>query len=141
MFNWEEQRVPSQAPELADLDDWFAPGQDECHLLFLPTSNGAEALAYLEFYAEDSVAGASTERLIAVLDSWNTRFGAELVAHWGTMLQFIAERPPESLPIAFELAAEQDLIAPCTNALPGQTVRDFARVLWRRPTWFLHERP
>ena len=141
LLEWEEQRTPTTAPEHADLDDWFQPANEETHLLFLPTSTGAESLAYLEFYAEEGVAGATTERLIAVLASWQDRYGAELVAHWGTMLQFYVSRPPDTLDAAWQIAVEHDLIAPCTNALPGETVRDSARSLWLRPTWFLHERP
>lgn len=57
------------------------------------------------------------------------------------MLQFAVARPPATLEQAWPLAAEHDLIAPCTNQLPGQLVRDAARFLWQRPTWFLHERP
>ena len=142
LLDWEEQRKPTMSPEHVDYDDWFEPGADDaCHLLFLPITAGAESLAYLEFYAEEGVAGATAERLIAVLASWQDRYGAELVAHWGTMLQFAVGRPPATLDAAWELALEHDLIAPCTNALPGETIRDSARMLWRRPTWFLHERP
>ena len=142
LFDWEEERLPTVRPEHASDDDWFLPSAEEdCCLLFLPRPVTAEALAYLEFYAEEGVAGASAERLVAVLASWQQRFGAELVAHWGTMLQFTVARPPNTLEQAWDLAGELDLIAPCTNALPGIVLRDSARTLWRRETWFLHERP
>lgn len=141
LLEWEEQVTPTTSPEHVDYDDWFQPDEDDCHLLFLPTSLGSDSLAYLEFYAEDGVEGATTERLIATLASWHDRYGAELVAHWGTMLQFVVTRPPNTLEDAWNLALEHDLVAPCTNALPGETIRDSARMLWRRPRWFLHERP
>jgi hypothetical protein len=35
---------------------------------------------------------------------WDQRWGAALVAAWGTMLQFVAERRPEPGPHAWEVA-------------------------------------
>jgi len=141
LLAWEETRTPTAGPEHADVDDWYypEPEYDETYLLFLPTRVGPDALAYIEFNAEDGVAGATTERLIAVLSSWHERYGAQLVAHWGTMLQFAVSRPPQSLDDAWELAGEHELIAPGTD--PTTVRRDCARWLWQRPTWFLHERP
>lgn len=141
LLDWEEAHATTPGPEMAEHNDWFEPDEGEAHLLFLPTSSSAESLAYLEFWAEDGVAGASTARLVAILRSWNERFGAELIAHWGTMLQFNVANPPDTLDAAWEIATEIDLIAPSTNELPGIVVRDAARTLWRRRTWFLHERP
>ena len=60
--------------------------------------------------------GAMTERLIATLASWPDRYGAELVAHWGTMLHFVVTRPPNTLEDASNFALEHDLVAPGTNA-------------------------
>jgi hypothetical protein len=41
------------------------------------------------------------------LRSWRERYGAELVASWGTMLQLSVNAPPADLQDAFELAVEQ----------------------------------
>jgi hypothetical protein len=141
LFRWEERKRPTPAPELVDHDDWFVPPkEDETHLLVLPTKHGPEALAYLNFYAiEDGVAGVTAERLIAILAYWEARYGAQLVANWGTMLQFVVRRPPDTLEEAWDLAIDLDLIGPSGKAWVH--VRDGARYLWRRPTWFVHCRP
>jgi len=57
------------------------------------------------------------------------------------MLEFVVNRPPRSLDEAWALAREQELVAPCTTALPGITLREHARSLVDRDTWFIHERP
>jgi hypothetical protein len=139
LLEWEEQHTPTRSPENPDRDDWFtrAPAP---HLLFLPTRHGPETLAYQTIYAaDDGVRGATYERLIAILTTWETRYGAELVANWGTMLQFTVSRPPDTLQQAWELAVDIDLIGPNSGPEPHQ--RDNARYLWRRPTWFVHCRP
>lgn len=79
--------------------------------------------------------------LAAVLRSWGKRFGAEIVAAWGTMLQFVVARPPVTLDEALDLAFEHDRVAPSTLPLPGVAIRDHARALLHRDTWFLHDRP
>ena len=79
--------------------------------------------------------------LIALLRSWRERFGAELVAHWGNMLQLVVEHPPTDADTAWELAWEQTLVAPCTIWLPGTPLREYARSLIGANRWFLHERP
>ncbi|MHB1568385.1 MAG: DUF4253 domain-containing protein [Solirubrobacteraceae bacterium] len=141
LFEWEEREAPTAAPELADYDDWFVPPPHfASHLLFLPTPRGPESWAYHDFYGiEQGVLGVTAERLIAVLTLWEERFGAELVANWGTMLQFAVSRPPDTLDAAWELAVDLDLIGPSDKAWVRN--RDGARFLWRRPTWFVHCRP
>jgi len=142
LFQWEEQRAPASAPQRADADDWFVPGDGEVtHLLFLPTPRGPDSIAYLDFDAvQGGVAGVTAPRLIAVMSDWERRYGAELVANWGTMLQFVVRRPPDALADAWELAVDLDLIGPSDNGY-ARHVRDLARFLWRRPTWFVHCRP
>jgi hypothetical protein len=68
-------------------------------------------------------------------------YGAELVAHFGTMLQFVVSRPPQTLDQAFALAVQQNAVAPCTLALPGVSLREHVRALMCVDKWFLHERP
>lgn len=81
------------------------------------------------------------EALIRLSREWQHRFGAELVASWGTMLQYVAAKPPTTLDEAFDLAAQQIAVAPCTTLLRGEGVRQLARHLWHGEQWFLHERP
>lgn len=57
----------------------------------------------------------------------------------GTMLEFLVERPPRTLDEAWPLAGEHDLLA--TSTLSSRALRDHARALLGRRTWFLHDRP
>ena len=57
------------------------------------------------------------------------------------MLQLVVKRKPATLEEAFQLAWEQVAIAPCTNLLPGVSLRDHAKALFHLDRWFLHERP
>ena len=118
---------------------WFEPQGQPTAVVFLPTPHQHETLAHLSFRG----AGRSGEpaALVRVPRSWHERFGAELVAHYSTMLEFVVERPPTDLDAAFDLACEHDAIAPCTLVLPGVSLRQHARSLLGRTTWFLHERP
>lgn len=142
LLAWEERHVPTVEPETGRWNEWHEIGPEPgCVLLFMPPDDGPRVLAYLGFWAEEGIAGMSAARLIRILDHWSSRYGAELVAHWGTMLQFSVAEPPGTLEEALALAAEHHAVAPCTTILPGMTRRDHARVLWKRTRWFLHERP
>lgn len=118
--------------------DWFEPQSMPVGLLFLPTPHGPDALAYLSWYA---TLGHDAANFIAVLRRWEATWGAELVAHYGTMLQFAVDRPPRDQQSAYLLAREQIAVAPCTTALPLVGVKAHANALVGRGSWFLHERP
>jgi hypothetical protein len=138
LLEWEEALRPTadRAPSVSF--DWHQP-QDPVGLALLPLSEPGHAAAYLSFYGAEGPG--RHEALTRLMCSWQERFGAQLVASWGTMLQFVVSAPPPTLDAAFELAVEHTLVAPCTTLLPGETVRDLARHLWRGERWFLHERP
>jgi len=141
LFHWENKHVDARQLEVsADLDsvDWYEPNSG-MGIILLPTLNNWNALAYISFFGAEGVGEA--EKVMTVLQSWQQRFGAELVAHYGTMLQFVVQHPPSTLETAFQLAWEQYMIAPCTLELPGITLREHARVLLQTQRWFLHERP
>jgi hypothetical protein len=78
---------------------------------------------------------------VALARRWNQQFGAELVAHYGTVLQFRVLRPPATLQQALRLAWEQQTVAECTTITRGVPLFEHARVLVGRDQWFLHERP
>jgi hypothetical protein len=137
LFDWEEARQPTLAPEPGGYLDWFEP--PDCTLFLLPTTLSEEVPAYLSLYGAEGPGG--HERLIALLRSWRERFGAEMVASWGTMLQLRVAAPPTQLDEAFDLAIEQWIAAPPTLGLAGVTIRDHARALVKRAEWFLHARP
>lgn len=139
LLDWEEERRPTHPPAPSSTFTWFDPRGDRVGLALLPVSRPADALAYLSFFGADGDGG--HEALIRLAREWENRYGAELVANWGTMLQLVVARPPDSLDEAFDLAAEQAQVAPCTTVLPGEGIRHLARHLWRGERWFLHERP
>jgi len=140
LLEWEEARRPTTEPEDAGHLGWFEPDDmSACALLLLPTPASEEVPAYLSFFGAEGPGG--HERLIAILRSWRGRFGAEMVASWGTMLQLDVTRPPQQLGEAFELAVEQYAVAPSTLDLAGVSIRDHARTLMHRTQWFLHARP
>jgi hypothetical protein len=134
LLDWE--RDHGGTPDLQrDSLEWFDPGV-AC-LLFMPTQSSWDCLAYVHWWG--MFAGA--ERYIALGREWSRRYGGELVAHYGTMLQCLVSSPPATVEEAWELGRQHDLIAPCTLALPGIRLRHYAAALRGHDRWFLHERP
>jgi hypothetical protein len=115
---------------------WFEG--ESVALLFLPVTESWDTLAYLNWYG---AADPGTQYFIALGRRWNQQFGAELVAHYGTMLQCIVSRPPRNRDEAWSLAREHHLVAPCTMDLSGIALRHYALGLVEHDKWFLHERP
>ncbi len=140
LLNWELQNFGKAAIVASDTRylDWFEPDSPQAPLLLLPTEHSWECLAYLHWYGACS---AGTPIAMGFLKQWHQQYGAELVCHYGTMLQFIVGRPPTTLEEAFQLAWEQETLAECTTILPGVCLRDHARSLLTVDRWFLHERP
>ena len=124
----------------ARMDYWFEPmGDQDTAIVFLPAARSAATVAYEPWYAEHP--GMPAAALVALLERWNTVYGAEVMAHWGTMLQLRVERPPHDIVQARALAREQLLVAPCTALLPGTHPEVHAEALLHAKAWFLHERP
>lgn len=111
---------------------------DNAWLVLLPTPHSEEALAYLHWYGMER---GPADGFIALLRRWREQHGAELWAHYGTMLEFAVGQPPGDFDTALALAREHDLAAPCTLALPGIPLRHHALGLVGHGAWFLHERP
>ncbi len=140
LFDWEIDRFGERAlaePAMNHIS-WFDPSPQVIALVLLPTMRSSDALAFEHWYGALAV---GTPFAIALLRRWEERWGAELVAHWGTMLQLVVSRRPGEPEDAFGLALEQELIAPCTTLLPGVSLRDHARTLLHADAWFIHERP
>jgi hypothetical protein len=124
----------------AEMAYWFEPGASQpTAMVFLPTARSAATVAYESWYAENPRLPAAA--LVALLERWNAAYGAEVMAHWGTMLQVRVERPPHDIVQARALAREQLLVAPCTAIMPGTHPEVHAQALLQAKTWFLHERP
>lgn len=141
LFDWELKNMDYR-DAIAPLDsshlDWFEPGGETATLVLLPVSNGWDSLAYIHWFGACST---GTTVAICFLKQWYEQYGAELVCHYGTMLQLTVARPPQTPEVAFELAWQQEAIAECTTMLSGISLRDQARSLLMRDRWFLHERP
>jgi len=90
---------------------------------------------------EGSLAGARSLEIGVVLRSWETRFGARLLRIGGdATLQVLAERPPRTLELARQVAAEQYAFADEVHQgagfeyVPG-AVADIAAGLVGAPVW------
>jgi hypothetical protein len=75
--------------------------------------------------------------LAAAIRQWEQQWGAELVASWGTMLQFVVSRRPALGEQAWQLAL-QHLAVGGSLQTPAW---ELALALTRSDAWFLHDRP
>lgn len=119
--------------------EWFEPG-DTYALCLLPDPRPWAVPAFVEFYGAEGYRDGSAA-LVNSLRKWHEDFGAEPVAHWGTMLQFIVNRPPLDVDTAWRLATEHDAVGNSTLLPLGVPVRRHALTLINRNRWFLHDRP
>ncbi|AFY74214.1 hypothetical protein Syn7502_02205 [Synechococcus sp. PCC 7502] len=133
LLKWEQQHNLTPTIDLG-YQDWFEPRDQALVLVLLPNPHSWNALAYLSWFG-------GSKHAIPLIRQWHRDFGAELVCHYGTMLQFFVERPPTDFNKAFELAWQQVALAPCTTFLPGVSIRNHARALLKLDRWFIHERP
>ena len=134
MYRWENNHKPKIIPKY-DRFEWFEP--DNAFLVFLPTASSWETLAYLNWYGAFN----GSEKYIALGKSWEKRFGAEIVCHYGTMLQCVVSRPPTEAQDAWELVQEHYLFAQCDFHKGDIRLNHHARGLLGADRWFLHERP
>jgi hypothetical protein len=138
LLEWEKDRGPSAFDGPSHME-WFVPEGQRTYVLLADAPNSETAMARLDFWGYE--VGLAPERLVGLVRSWRERFGAELVANWGTMLQFVVHHPPADLEAAYALAVEHYEVAPETMLLPGVPIREHARDLVGRGSWFLHSRP
>jgi len=141
LFAWEQREEANGAaadpPDTRYLDFFIPPAGQACGIAFLPTPHAWQTVAWLPFWG--ACDPPECARLIAVMRRWHDQWGAELVAHWSTMLEFVVTRPPTTSAEAYPIALGHHLLAGAT--LAGVSVRQHARVIVNRPTWFLHNRP
>ena len=137
LLDWELKRSVTGSLDETRLD-WYEHNEDPCSLIFLPTSKGYEALAYIHWYGSLDLGAAFH---VALHKEWNDVYGAELKAHYGTMLQFTVNNPPDEVHSAWQLANQHDLISPYTLGACGITIRHYAMGLIGYDRWIFHERP
>ncbi|AFY60159.1 DUF4253 domain-containing protein [Synechococcus sp. PCC 6312] len=140
LWNWEinyslEQEI---TPEInTSYLDWFESGMMKA-LVLLPTPNSWECLAYLHWFGACQV---GSDVAMTFLKRWQEQYQANLVCHYGTMLQFQVGQPPQTPAEAWQLAWEQYTLAPYTLDASGIAPRHQAHALLHLDRWFLHERP
>jgi hypothetical protein len=138
LMRWESERWYRWDPSLARMP-WFDLAEHGyLVLLFLPVRCSWDALAYLHWFGAERF---PTSSAIALGRHWQRLYGAELVAHYGTMLQCVVARPPSNPESAWPLACEHDLFSPGTLAPSGTRVRHYAQGLVGHDRWFFHDRP
>lgn len=116
---------------LVSPDNWYVP--EAVALVLLPTPHPwmSGRWEFYGFWGEEATA------LPAAMREWHIRWGAEPVAAWGTVLQFVVSRPPSEDEDAWRLA-EQLLTIARSNQ---EKLWQLALALPRGHHWFLHSRP
>jgi hypothetical protein len=126
-------RVRHMFQYLIGTGNWFTPKRVQ--LVLLPTPHPWLAPAWTSYH------GALTAELMqacaAAMYQWHQRWDAELVACWGTMLQFTVERQPDLGEPAWELAGQLMAL--------GESLQEerwmLAMAVTESDAWFLHDKP
>ncbi|OJF11298.1 uncharacterized protein DUF4253 [Couchioplanes caeruleus] len=122
-------RVESDDRYVRHIEAWYAP--DRVTLMLLPTDLPWMAPFWTDLYMT------SDERLAGALRQWHERWGAHLVASWGTVLQLVVERPPQSREDAWTVAGQ---ILGMASHLEMARWK-LAIALPRSKQWHIHNRP
>jgi Domain of unknown function (DUF4253) len=137
-----EQAWPRAAPYVGTRQ-WFTP-RDGAQVVLLPTSTQWLAPAWLNYFGATEKAARvelgddpGRKGLAAAIRQWEQQWGAELVASWGTMLQFVVGRRPALGEQAWQLALQHLAVGGGLQTPPWQ----LALALTRSDAWFLHDRP
>ncbi|MGC4864680.1 DUF4253 domain-containing protein [Micromonospora sp. DT53] len=107
----------------------------EVQLVLLPTTSQWLAPAWVPYFGATRDNGIPA--LAAAMWQWDQRWGAALIAAWGTMLQLTAQRRPQPGPQAWELAGQLLAVGGSLQCEQWQ----LAIALTRGDAWFLHDRP
>ncbi|GGU29284.1 DUF4253 domain-containing protein [Streptomyces violascens] len=126
---------PTPETAAASLLTWFSKtgqfGLDECRLVLVPARRGSDALALIGWSAE-----APLPLLCALLRSWEDRFGAQIVAVFGSELHVSVARPPVEAEHANLLALEH-VLSTANNIVddPPTPFPEYAMDLVGRTCW------
>jgi Domain of unknown function (DUF4253) len=140
---WWFERVVADPARTAEMQEKYGPlagtgrwhDVSEAQLVLLPTDKQWLAPAWISYFGAARADG--YEAWAAAMIEWETRWGAELVAAWGTMLQYVVARRPEPDEHAWQLAGQ-------LLALGGNLEMDrwqLALAVTVGDAWFLHDRP
>jgi len=131
---------PSLAARTREGVDWMVGTRNwhrvpEAQLVLLPTVSPWSAPGWISYFGAARDNG--QQALCAALREWQRQWGAELVASWETMLQFVVGRQPAVGEPAWELAGQ-------LKAVGGSLQMEqwmLALAVSRSDAWFLHDRP
>ncbi|MBQ1040813.1 MULTISPECIES: DUF4253 domain-containing protein [Micromonospora] len=111
------------------------PTWPEVQLVLLPTTSQWLAPGWVPYFGATRDNGIPA--LAAAMWQWEQRWGASLIAAWGTMLQFTAQRRPRPGSQAWELAGQHMAVGGSLQCEQWQ----LAIALTQGDAWFLHDRP
>lgn len=123
------------SPPRDRVQDWFDPQGQPLVIRVFPRTAPFAAVAIDHWWASDM------PFTLAALQRWRRRYGARLIAHFGTMLEVLASQCPRDLEQAWELAREQHLLCNSLLEPSGEMRRHLALGLMVEMKWFLHSRP
>lgn len=114
-------------------ENWFRPQRVAYALL--PTTSSWQAQGWLRYFG--ALGLESGRKLLAAEREWHERWGAELVASWGTILQFVVSRRPTDPEDCWEVAGQLKAVGGSLQ----MDRHDLALSLPHGNAWFLHDRP
>jgi uncharacterized protein DUF4253 len=126
-------RVVHSLGDYSGTGQWYRPHRVQ--LALLPTATSWLAPAWVVYHG--ALDPGRRRALAGAFREWEQRCGAEPVAAWGTMLQFVVARPPAAGDPAWEVAGQ-------LMAVGGSLQMDrwtLALGVARSDAWFLHDRP
>ncbi len=127
------ERCHRATASLVGTRQWYTPR--EVQLVLLPTPQQWLAPAWVTYFGAARPQG--PEALAAAILQWEHEWGAELVACWATMLQFVVPRRPPLGEPAWRLAEQLMAVGGSLQTRPWE----LATALTRTDAWFLHDRP
>ena len=101
---YEELEAGSWPSVPMELKPYLITQMEEVFIAKVPTSNSYEAVAYIGFGGWNDCP--YDEEHVAILRYWHKRYGANLFAQGGDMLECTVDRPPTSQEAALSLARE-----------------------------------
>jgi Domain of unknown function (DUF4253) len=126
--------------------DWFGSDYykssglidtNQYSIILFPTKNSWEVLAYMHWYG--SLLSGS-DGAIAFLKRWHDNYQAELVCHFGTVLNLNVGKRPQTPMEAFNLMVEQYTLSDY-DMRHNFSMREYALYLMKVEHWCFHERP
>lgn len=134
LLDWE---LENATPPRDRVQDWFEVGTPDQPLVIriFPRTAPFAAIAIEHWWASDMPFA------LAAMQRWQRRYGARLIAHFGTMLHIVSSTCPTDLEEAWGLAREQHLLCDALLEPSGEARRHLALGLMHEPRWFLHSRP